>query len=66
MFKIGRIERAEGDLKKHVKLARRREEATSDQEFATLGTLCCSMRNRYNSRLVLHRCRKLLLAILDF
>jgi hypothetical protein len=46
----GRTERAGKEWKRQFKLARRKEEPTSDVEWVALGELCCSIRNRYNNR----------------
>ena len=46
----GRTERAGGEWKKQFRLARRRDEPTTDAEFTTPGELCCSVRNRYQNR----------------
>ena len=46
----GRTERAGAEWKKMFKYARHRDEPCDDNEFVTLGELCCSMRNRYHNR----------------
>ena len=56
----GRTERAGKEWKRQVKLARRKEEPQSEDEFVALAELCCSVRNRYNRRFALdNRTRQL-------